>query len=85
MQFAVSHKLTNSAIDDLLQLLKKHCPESNELPRSRYLLNKHFSHVSQQFKLSKYCSKCLGELEGKIVRTEDAVMISKLAFQRLEV
>ena len=71
MQFAVSHKLTNSAIVDLLQLLKKHCPESNELPRSRYLLNKHFSHVSQQ--------NALVNLKEKFVRTEDAITIKVCA------
>ena len=46
IDFQVSHKLTYSALNDLLLLVKSLCPAPNNCPRSTYLLKKHFEYVT---------------------------------------
>ena len=46
IDFQVSHKLTYSALNDLLLLVKSLCPAPNNCPRSTYLLKKHFKYVT---------------------------------------
>ena len=64
MQFAISNKLTYSAISELLELIKLHCPAPNSCVRSLYKLKKQFNRDSDCQKFH-YCSKCMAELDIK--------------------
>lgn len=66
IDFHVTHKLTYSALNDLLGLLKRLCPSSQDLPASTYLLRKHFKYVVDGCQEYTYCAECHKELEGRI-------------------
>jgi hypothetical protein len=66
IDFYVTHKLTYSALNDLLRLLKKLCPSSSNLPASSYLLRKHFNYVTDGCKEYTFCAECHDELEGRV-------------------
>ena len=65
IDFQVSHKLTYSALNDLLVLLKNLCPAPNNCPRSTYLLKKHFEYVTDGCQQYTFCASCGQEIEGK--------------------
>ena len=46
MTYAIHHKLSYSAIEDLLNLLQHFCPSPNYLPSNLYKLKKFFKHFS---------------------------------------
>ena len=64
MQFAISNKLTYSAISEPLELIKLHCPASNSCVRSLYMLKKQFNQHSE-CQTFNYSSKCMAELDIK--------------------
>ena len=64
MQFAISNKLTYSAISELLELIKLHYPAPNPCVRSLYMLKKQFNQQSECQKFH-YSSKCMAELDIK--------------------
>ena len=59
MQFKIRHNLTDQSLEDLLQLLKLHCPKPNHVPNSLYHFKKFFRESRYQIKYHYYCSKCL--------------------------
>ncbi len=58
MHFASRHKLSLSAIDDLLALLRVVCPEPNQLPSSLYKFRKYFNRFEAVSDKRVYCSQC---------------------------
>ncbi len=58
MSFAINHNLTDSAVQDLLQLINLHCLTPNLCVTTLYMLKKHFS--STQFSSTRhyYCRFC---------------------------
>ena len=47
MQFAISNKLTYSAISELFELIKLHCPAPHSCVRNLYKLKKQFNQDSE--------------------------------------
>ena len=58
MQLASRHKLSMSAIDDLLALLRLVCPEPNHLPSSLYKFRQYFQQFKGGYKKQVLCSGC---------------------------
>jgi hypothetical protein len=58
MQYKTKHNLTNDALEDLLQLLRLHCPTPNICYRSLYLFKKQFLEMKLPFVLHYYCTLC---------------------------
>lgn len=62
MKFKAKHKLSNEGLQDLLKLIKFHCPAPNKCIASSYLFNKHFgksSRVSHYF-----CNSCFQTVDA---------------------
>ena len=55
-EFAVSHRLPDSATQDLLKLISDHCPLPNHCPQTVYKLKKTFA---SECAYSQYCSVCM--------------------------
>ena len=60
-QYAVSNRLTDTAIQQLLELIRVHCPPSNLCPPSLYKLKKQLGQMEGVVNL-KYCSICMQEV-----------------------
>lgn len=60
-QFALSNRLTDTATQQLLELMQIHCPPSNSCPRTLYKLKKQLGQtgIVQSF---VYCSLCMSEI-----------------------
>ena len=56
MQFKTKHNLMLDGLEDLLKLIKLHCP-SNQCISSPYLLKKHF--FTDVITYHNFCSNCL--------------------------
>ena len=57
-KFANTHKLTYSAIDDLLDLFKFICPKPNLIPTSLYKFKNFFKQFENNSSNTKFCMKC---------------------------
>lgn len=60
-QFAVSNNLTDHATEQLLDLIRIHCPPSNACPPSLYKLKKQLGLTDGVTNL-QYCSCCMSEV-----------------------
>ena len=60
-QYAVSNRLTDTAIQQLLELIKMHIPSSDHCPPSLYKLKKKLGRVNGITTL-KFCSNCKKEV-----------------------
>lgn len=58
MQFALRHKLTFSAIDGLLDLLRLLCPQPNHLPSSLYKFKQFFKKFQVKCEKQTLCGQC---------------------------
>lgn len=65
MHFAIENKLSYSAIHDLVELLKMHCPSSSVCPPSFYKLRVYFKSLFQSCTYLKYCSNCMEEIKSE--------------------
>ena len=61
-KFAASNRLTDSGTQQLLDLIREHCPSPNECPRTLHQLKKHLYDSSVSIK--RYCTVCLEELDA---------------------
>lgn len=57
MSFIIRHSLTNTCVEDLLELIDLICP--NTLPKTRYLLYKNIKLGSEHCKAHLFCEHCL--------------------------
>ena len=64
MQFKIRHNLTDQCLEDLLHLLKIHCPKPNHVPNSLYHFKKFFKESRYQIKYHYYCSRCLQNVDN---------------------
>ena len=58
MQFCMMHKLTYTAIGELLKLLQVLCPIPNRLPTTVFKLKKFFNQFNMSYDYSNVCSHC---------------------------
>lgn len=58
MQFCISHKLTYTAIGDLLKLLGLLCPSTSQLPTSFFKFKKFFETFNTVHKHKQVCTMC---------------------------
>ena len=58
MTFAMKHKLSGSALKDLLSLIDIHCLISNPLIQSLYKFKQFFKLLQHPFKIHHYCFNC---------------------------
>lgn len=65
MHFANQNKLSYTAIDHLLDLLRLFCPEPNSLPASFYKFKKFFQQFSSTYEKKTYCIECKRTFDGK--------------------
>jgi len=63
MQFKMRHNLTDRSLEDLLHLLKIHCPKPNYVPNSIYHFKKFFRESRYEIKYHYYCSRCLQSVD----------------------
>lgn len=63
MRYAISSKLSYTAIGSLLMLLQLLCPSPNHLPTSFYKLKKFFQGYQSDFKKKRVCPHCERVLE----------------------
>ncbi len=86
MQFAISHKLTYTALSELADLIKAHCPSPNNCPSSVYKLKKHFSYLTEGCNHYRFCSACLTMIEGKTCacrsKKAEQCQLSTLPFEK---
>lgn len=71
MHFASKNKLSYTAIDDLLDLLRLFCPEPNAIPSSIYMFKKFFKKFSGGYTKQSYCMDCKTMFEGKSCTTQN--------------
>ena len=64
MQFKICHNLTDQCLEDLLHILKIHCPKPNHVPNSLYHFKKFFRESRYQIKYHYFCSKCLQNIDN---------------------
>ena len=62
MHHAIENKLSYTAIDELLQLLRLLMPNPNNLPSSFYKLKKFFNLFGAEYQKSEYCAECHSQL-----------------------
>ena len=63
MKFKAKHKLSNEGLQELLNLIKLHCPRiSNKCITSSYLFNKQFGENSAVS--HHYCNTCLQSVDA---------------------
>lgn len=62
MQYKMRHKLTDESLDDLLQLLRLHCPTPNHCLPSIYYFKKHFRDLECPMQFHYFCSSCYQEI-----------------------
>jgi len=60
-EFSISNRLTDSGTQELLNLIRNHCPTPNSIPTTTYRLKKQIGQ-SDCFQ-SQYCSVCLDVVE----------------------
>ena len=58
MQFCMMHKLSYTAIGELLKLLQVLCPIPNQLPTTVFKLKKKFNQFIMSYNYSNLCSNC---------------------------
>ena len=58
MQFALSHQLTDEAIEDLLQLLRLMLPSPNNIPTSLYKLKSFLRQFDVDYNHTQVCTNC---------------------------
>uniref|UniRef100_A0A6V7IHC1 Transposase domain-containing protein n=1 Tax=Bracon brevicornis TaxID=1563983 RepID=A0A6V7IHC1_9HYME len=60
LQFYLRHKISNSALGDLLELIKLHCPGPNQCIKSLYFFRKWLQSYNVELQLKKhyYCKAC---------------------------
>lgn len=61
MKFKAKHKLSNDGLQDLLNLIKVHCPTPNKCITSSHLFNKQFGKNSA---VSHYCNSCFQSIDA---------------------
>ena len=64
MQFKICHNLTDQCLEDLLHILKIHCPKPNHVPNSLYHFKKIFRESRYQIKYHYFCSRCLQNIDN---------------------
>ena len=63
MYFAVKNRLSYSALEELLELVKLHCPSPNVCPPSLYKFKAYFNFLLQDYSYLKFCSNCMAEVQ----------------------
>uniref|UniRef100_A0A1X7UE01 Uncharacterized protein n=1 Tax=Amphimedon queenslandica TaxID=400682 RepID=A0A1X7UE01_AMPQE len=64
MHYAVKNRLSYKAVEDLIALMKSHCPSPNNLPNTFYELKKFVMELNQHT-LIHLCSNCYIKLPDK--------------------
>lgn len=62
MNLKMKHNLTDTCMEDILKLIKFHCPTPNNCVRSVYLLKKNFKESKYPVIYHYYCDKCYTEV-----------------------
>lgn len=62
MNLKMKHNLTDTCVEDILKLIKFHCPTPNNCVRSVYLLKKFFQESKYPVVYHYYCDKCYTEV-----------------------
>lgn len=62
MNLKMKHNLTDTCMEDILKLIKFHCPTPNNCVRSVYLLKKNFQESKYPVIYHYYCDKCYMEV-----------------------
>ena len=62
MNLKIKHNLTDTCMEDVLKLIKFHCPTPNNCIRSVYLLKKNFQESKYPVIYHYYCDKCYMEV-----------------------
>ena len=65
LQYKMRHRLTDEALEDLLQIIQMHCPSPNQCPTSVYKLNKFFPQMTYQIELHHFCSQCRESIDSE--------------------
>ena len=71
MHFATQNKLSYTAINHLLDLLRLFCPKPNSIPSSFYVFKKFFKNFSGGYSKQSYCADCETMFEGKSCTTQN--------------
>lgn len=80
MKFKAKHKLSNEGLQDLLNLIKLHCPTPNKCIASSYLFNKQFGKntgVSHYF-----CNSCFQAVDRDVQVCPNELCNSNLSDSR---
>ena len=64
MNLKMKHNLTDTCMEDVLKLIKFHCPTPNNCIRSVYLLKKFFQESKYPVIYHYYCDKCYTEVNS---------------------
>lgn len=64
MNLKMKHNLTDTCMEDILRLIKFHCPTPNNCIRSVYLLKKFFQESKYPVIYHYYCDKCYTEVDS---------------------
>ena len=62
LQYAVTNHLSFHALNQLIELVKIHCPQSNKCVPSEHALKKHFEMLQGSYEVSLFCSFCFDEI-----------------------
>ena len=78
MIFAITNKLSGSALQDLLSLIDLHCMVPHQLIKSLYTFKQYFKALKNPLKRHYYCSHCCLSVTTKCVKCPNVVCNQEL-------
>ena len=80
MKFKAKHKLSNEGLQDLLNLIKLHCPTPNKCIASSYLFNKQFGKKSEI--IHYFCNSCFQTVDNDAEVCPNELCNNNLSYSR---
>ena len=78
MTFAITNKLSGSAIQDLLSLIDLHCMVPHQLIKSLYTFKQYFKALKNPLKRHYYCSQCCLSVTANCVKCPNVMCNQEL-------